>query len=91
MESSECMPPYYPSAPEKIGDKFKMVNAPGYTYYNSSYRGGSQVENYTERCVPIFPSYDVNFPCTFYLVSDTKIAYLETKGAPEEFGECCIL
>ena len=68
-----------------------MVNSPGTTYYNSTYRGGSQVENYTERCIPIFPSYEVNFPCTFYLVSETNKAYMETKGAPEEFGSCCIL
>jgi len=36
-----CMPPYYPSAPEALGDKIPMVNGPGYTYYNATYRGGS--------------------------------------------------
>ena len=49
------------------------------------------MENYTERCVPIFPNYDVGFPCTFYIIGDTKTAYLQTKGAPKEFGDCCIL
>ena len=85
------MPPYYPSAPEALGKSFKMVNGPGYTYYNATYRGGSQVENYTERCVPIFPTYDVGFPCTFYIIGDTNTAYLATKNAPPEFGECCII
>ena len=85
------MPPYYPSAPEKLKDKYPMVNGPGFTYYDASYRGGSQVENYTERCVPIFPSYDVGFPCTFYIISELKTAYLQTKGAPKEFWDCCIL
>ena len=87
-----CFPPHYPSAPEKLKDKrYPMVNGPGYTYYNASHRGGSQEEDYTGgRCVPIFPSYDSNFNCTFYLISDTKTAYMKTLGAPKEFGDCCI-
>ena len=41
LDDLECMPPYYPSAPEKLKDKFPIVNGPGFTYYNSTYRGGS--------------------------------------------------
>ena len=41
LTAPECMPPYYPSAPEKLKDKFYMVNGPGWTYYNATYRGGS--------------------------------------------------
>ncbi len=41
--------------------------------------------------MPIFPSYDSNFNCTFYLISETKTAYMKTQGAPKEFGDCCIL
>ncbi|CDW74863.1 UNKNOWN [Stylonychia lemnae] len=86
-----CAPPYYPSAPDQLKDKYPMVNGPGFTYYNSTFRGGAQVEKYTDRCVPIFPNYVVDFPCTFYLIKDEGKAYLTTKNAPAEFGDCCIL
>lgn len=91
MDDPECFPPYYPSAPEALKDKYVMRNGPGYTYYNATYRGGSQIEDYSERCVPIFPSYNVDFPCTFFIIGDTKTVYLKTKNAPKEFGDCCKL
>ena len=89
LDAADCQPPFFPNAPEALAGKYPMINGPGFTYYNASYRGGSQVENYTERCVPIFPSYDVNFACTFFIIGDTHTAYLATKGAPKEFGDCC--
>ena len=91
LDAADCQPPYYPSTPGYIGNRYVIKGGPGHTYYNSTYRGGSQVENYTERCVPIFPSYDANFPCTFYIIGDTHTAYLHSKGAPKAFGECCKL
>lgn len=79
-------PPYYPVPPP-----FASRTAPGFTYYDKNYRGGSHKEIYTERCIPIFPSYDPEFPCEFILVKEENKAYFITKNAPAEFDDCCIL
>ena len=76
FDDEGCMPPYYPSAPDVLKGKYPIVNGPGFTYYNSTYRGGSQVEDYPDRCTPIFPNYDPDFPCTFYIIKETQKAYL---------------
>lgn len=87
-QNESCpQPPYYPTPPP-----FANRNSPGKTYYDSKWRGSSQKEVYTERCIPIFPSFDPpEFPCDFYLVTEENKAYMTSKNAPKEFGDCCIL
>jgi len=56
-----CFPPYYPSSDEHLKGKYNYVKGKGFTYFNATHRGGSQVEYYSKNCVPVFQSYIPDF------------------------------
>lgn len=50
------------------------------------------MEVYDNICIPIFPGYNVTWPCQFILVKEEGKAYFIAEGDhPPEFGDCCIL
>ena len=80
-------PPY----PNGVPTKSNYIIGPGITYSDSSFRGGSQVEIYYERCIPIFPVLSNEFSCTFININDEKKGYVVAKNPPSDFPKCCII
>ncbi|CDW72350.1 UNKNOWN [Stylonychia lemnae] len=91
LNDPHCFPPFYPSATEQLQGRYPITIGKGFTYFNSTHRGGSQVEYYSKNCVPVFQSYIAHFQCTLYIINDTQTAYFTTENGPKEFGDCCIL
>jgi len=49
------------------------------------------MEVYDTRCIPVFPSYETNWPCAFIVTNDDNKAFFVTDDtAPEGFDGCCI-
>lgn len=86
QNKKECLGPY--STTPIVPFNFTR----GVTYTNFNYRGGSQREEYKNRCIFIFPNYTPNWPCDFISVGEEKTGYLINHGElPEGIPRCCTM
>ena len=87
-------PPPYDRAPPpalRPGQDYEISR--GATYYDSTWRGpmgaGAMMENYEDRCLPIFPISN-HFSCSFISLGDTTFFVTYDKDRPKWMPPVCL-